>query len=536
MMGEPETFEAPVTVRVGVTGQRSLQDEYRVRASIRKVLSRIDQILSHTPHSYVALTSLSEGSDRILASEVLAWETSGMVQGTGLEILLPVPRDEYLEECATHESREACVSFLESASRVEVVSSAGERRDLVCEEIGQTIVQNSDVLIAIWNGLPSSRLGGTAEMVRYARRFGRTLFWIHADSGKVTEERHGDGILECYEYLDGYNSEEILEMELAQRIKERYSRLLEKARFSGLDPDFLEPLAGSLLPYYVRCMMLSGRYQRRYMWAGTAVYALAAVAVATVTIQTLFFPEYPSLLWIEVVEMGVILFLIMASRFRDWHRKWVDYRFLSERLRTAMFLSLFCIRVEKPISPRHLKVFYESEDWIEIAFARILARRPLEYCQVDLPFDRLKQFLLSAWIDDQISFYTRNSTWNSQRFELLAQVSDVLFSATLVLAALHALGVEHRLAFDLSPFLAGLTIVLPAIAAAVGAIRVKREYLRNAERYAHMVRPLSFIRNRIVQTQDPETLMQLLQEAHEVTFREQQDWRVVFRFRELETP
>ncbi|MDT8356933.1 MAG: hypothetical protein RQ758_00355, partial [Methanomicrobiaceae archaeon] len=363
-----------------------------------------------------------------------------------------------------------------------------------------------------------------------------TLFWIHSESGKVTEERHGDGILECYEYLDGYNSEEITEMELAQGIEERYARFLEKARLSGLDPEFLEPLAGSLLPYYVRCMMLSQRYERRYMWAGTAVYALAAVAVATVTIQTLFFPEYPSLLWIEVVEMGAILFLIMVSRFRDWHRKWVDYRFLSERLRTAMFLSLFCIRVEKPAPPRHLRVFYESEDWIEIAFALIIARRPLEYCRVDLPFEGLKQFLLSAWIEDQISFYTRNSTWNSRRFELLAQVTDLLFFATLVLAAMHALEVEHRLGIDLAPFLAASTIIFPAIAAAVGAIRIKREYLRNAERYAHMVRPLSIIRNRIVQTQDPETLMQFLQEAHEVTFREQQDWRVVFRFRELETP
>jgi hypothetical protein len=84
--------------------------------------------------------------------------------------------------------------------------------------------------------------------------------------------------------------------------------------------------------------------------------------------------------------------------------------------------------------------------------------------------------------------------------------------------------------------IAALTIIFPAAAGAIGAIRIKKEYLRNSERYAHMVRHLSVIGSQIKRAEDPPTLIKVLREANEITLREQQDWRVVFRFREIEVP
>lgn len=532
-------LRVPATVRIGVSGQRTLVDELQVAMAVRQVLERLDQILRDTPHRYAAITSLSEGSDRLLAGEVLGWPGRGTATDAELRLLLPMEIDEYISECSTHASRETCRSLVDRASSVEVILSEDRDRDGACEKIGHTIVQYCDVLVVIWDGKPARTRGGTADMVKYARMVGRTLFWIDLTTGKVTEERHSDGILESFQCLNSFNSETVGEKEIADVCREIYGRFTEKARIFGLDPVVIHPLTETLLPHFSRTVLLTKRYERRYMRAGSLVYALAAAAVATVAIQTLFFPTVPGLLWIEVAEMGTVLFLLIASRVGDWHRKWIDYRFLSERLRTALFLSIFCVRAETPDPAMKPMFSHTPNDWIEVAFTRILETRPLLYCDLTLPFEELKNFILSAWIDDQISSYTTMSGWNRQRHELLSQAGNTLFTLTLVLAAIHAFGRDHIWTADhsnMAAILAALTIIFPAVAGSLGAIRIKREYLHNSERYAHMVRHLSLIGLQIKRVSTIGTLVEALEAADEVTLREQQDWRVVFRFGELETP
>ncbi|NYT05590.1 MAG: hypothetical protein GKC04_04355 [Methanomicrobiales archaeon] len=532
-------LQVPVTIRIGVTGQRTLADELQIRDAIRQVLSRLDQILHDTPHRYIAISSLSEGSDRVLADEVLLWPSGGTADAAELHLLLPVDVGTYLDECSTHASRESCRLLLDRSASVDVVAGEERERESVCEEIGHLIVQYCDVLVAIWDGKPAISRGGTAEMVKYARIVGRTLFWIDLTTGKVIEERHGDGILEACTYLNSYNAEKTDSHALGREMDATFASYVKKAQMFGLDPDVLRPLTGTLLPHFTRASLLCRKYELLYMRAGSLVYALAAAAVATVTVQTLFFSSVHELLWLEVAEMGAVLVLLIASRIGDWHRKWIDYRFLSERLRTALFLSVFCVRAEMPDSAAKPFLAHSPNDWIGSAFDQILEMRPLQYCSLDLPFEPLKQFLVSAWIDDQIAGCTTMSSWNRQRFEMLSQAADTLFTLTLVLAAIHAIGLEHGWApagIDGKTLLAAITIILPAVAGALGAIRIKREYLRNSERYAHMVRQLSIIGLQIKRMPDMRSLVEVLRTADEVTLREQEDWRVVFRFRELETP
>ena len=71
---------------------------------------------------------------------------------------------------------------------------------------------------------------------------GRTLFWVHAVSGKVTEERHGDGILEGLEDLNAYNCERVDEEAINQVVDDRLGWLATKILMAGLPSDLLEPL------------------------------------------------------------------------------------------------------------------------------------------------------------------------------------------------------------------------------------------------------------------------------------------------------
>jgi hypothetical protein len=170
-----------------------------------------------------------------------------------------------------------------------------------------------------------------------------------------------------------------------------------------------------------------------------------------------------------------------------------------------------------------------------IAFEQIVDARPTEHCRLDLPFHALRGFLLDAWIDNRISFYSEESERNSRLYQVTAHIGEALFFLTFVVAIAHAAGMDHQPGFPLpGNLLAVLTIVLPVAGAAVAAIRVRCEYLKNSERHAHIVRHLSALRNQIRAAQNTKDLCNLLEEMNELTLREQQDWRIIFRFRDIE--
>ncbi len=532
-------FRIPVSIRLGVVGHFAVLGEEHVRAGVRTVLHRLDEIVRRTPHSFTVVSSCIDEAFEPVVEEILAESAEMHRRESRYTAVLSASPAECIAQLETAQERENLKRLLGRAVSVDVVDGRMKSSAAAHDAIGQHIVQSCDVLLAVWDGVNDPDPGTTSHIVRYARTVGRTLFWIHSVTGNVVEERHGDGILEALEDLNAYNSEKVGDEEFARTLADRQRWLAEKMQVSGLSPELLKPLARTMLPDYTRARLLSARYQKRYLRAGSAVYALAALAVATVTMQTLFFPGYPWLLWFEVAEISIILLLLMASRIGEWHRKWIDYRFLTERIRAGFFMSILCVRCEKPTAPRHMSLSHRSNDWMLLAFEGVLDRRPLEYCSIRIPFEPLKAFLLAAWIDNRLACFMKHSEWNRQRYITLSQLGEVLFAVTLVAAAIHAAGLDHLHAvavLDHPYALVAITIILPAIGAALAGIRVQREYLRNAERYAHMVQHLSTISSQIKRAETRDELDALLKEANEVTLREQQDWRIVFLFRDIETP
>lgn len=196
------------TLRIGVTGHRRLDDERTLRQSVRGVLARLDGILSHTPHTFVVVSPLAEGTDRLVVQEVLAWPPAWEGGKPRLEAVLPLPPADYVQDFGTEESRDEFQSLLSRAASVHLLCEAASRTDAY-QQAGRHVVQNCDVLIAIWDGGPARGKGGSAEIVEYARQAGRSLFWIHAGSGEVVEERRNDHILESLELLDAENGERL---------------------------------------------------------------------------------------------------------------------------------------------------------------------------------------------------------------------------------------------------------------------------------------------------------------------------------------
>jgi len=128
------------------------------------------------------LSSLAEGADRLVALEVLK------VPGSILEVVLPLEREDYMQDFESVESKREFEELFSCARSVRRVAQKHSRNEAY-EQAGRYIVDHCDVLIALWDGKPAAGQGGTAEIVEYARKKNRPLIWIHTeDPVQVTIE------------------------------------------------------------------------------------------------------------------------------------------------------------------------------------------------------------------------------------------------------------------------------------------------------------------------------------------------------------
>ncbi len=134
----------------------------------------------------MVVSPLAEGADRLVAKAVLAWPTRGGSSPPRLEAVLPLPADVYVQDFATAESRAEFWALRAQATAVHTLAPVPTREGAY-DQAGRWVVDNCDVLIAIWGGRPAAGQGGTAEIVDCARKSGRATYWIHADTGAVTE-------------------------------------------------------------------------------------------------------------------------------------------------------------------------------------------------------------------------------------------------------------------------------------------------------------------------------------------------------------
>ena len=539
-----EAAHIPIALRIGVTGHRALTNEKILRESVRRVLSRLDEMLTHTPHTYVAVSPLAEGADRIVAQEVLDWGGINC-RPSELEAPLPMPADEYARDFSTSESRAEFRQLLARASRSTELDSAMDkfRQDLNDPEavrnqkaesrrqayraVGLWVAENCDVLIAIWDGGKARGVGGTAEILGFTDNISRSVIWIDSETGEIRGERYEDRLLASFRHHDAYNAERLSAAQTTSEVERRFAILTKRAEEAGLDARILQPVRRELLPHLVRAATLVARYRRLYLWVGTLVYVLAAAAVATGTIASLW-PEQEWLtvkgdkrIWFEVGQIGVIGLLLAIAFLRQWHRKWIDYRFLAERLRTAMFLLVAGIPCHPPMPLAHQSV---SDEWTVSAFRWICTACPAPGPTLSA-FDATRRFLTRAWIVDQLGFYMRQRRvqgyWHIG-FVVAGWITIVL---TLGATIWHASG---RYPGGWGPHaLAATAIVLPAVGASLAGIRTFREYFRNAKRYESMTRYLSGVAAKLELEKEPTRLKRILVEASEVMMREHMDWRVV---------
>jgi hypothetical protein len=119
-------------------------------------------------------TPLATGADQIAA-------ICARSSGYAVSALLPFEPMEYRKDFADGDELAGFEQALEAAD--EIVALPGERSDLEAAYVlvGQSLVRNADIIVAIWDGEQARGPGGTAHVVELAIEDGVPVIHIRID-------------------------------------------------------------------------------------------------------------------------------------------------------------------------------------------------------------------------------------------------------------------------------------------------------------------------------------------------------------------
>jgi hypothetical protein len=151
-------------VLVGITGHQRLDRP----EGWHEVERRLRDLLVGLKLPLIGISSLAAGADQLFAELILEL-------GGELSVILPFRG--YDRTFQDPIARGTYQRLLKQATRLETLDCRGSDEDCFLAA-GQRLVNESDLLVAVWDGRPSLGKGGTADIVEYATSTGRQTVLI----------------------------------------------------------------------------------------------------------------------------------------------------------------------------------------------------------------------------------------------------------------------------------------------------------------------------------------------------------------------
>ena len=524
----------PLDLRIAVTGHRHLASTPVLSAAIDRALDLImDQLRPAIRDCcrLVVVSALADGADRFVADRVLTRP------GARLEVILPMPKADYVTDFDPAHSRPEFEHLLGEASWVATIPPNRTREDAYLEA-GRAVIDRADVTIAIWDGRPAAGKGGTGDIVNYLREQGRPWIWLSGDGGQAAAEN--------LEKLADAGWPGMTDSDLA-RFREFNEAPLAAGRFAAVIDEFrqsilmaceadlaadLTVLLSWLQGPFARAELLSRRVQSFYLRLSALLFVLAALAVCIVGTQLVFFPQH------RLVVAGEIACLISILTGLEWGRRtrlqqrWISARYLAERLRSAFFLALIGAG-EQSSATAFISADIPVAPWVGIAFDMVWMRRP----QVETDTTSvasLRSFLSQAWVDDQRRYFRKASARARRRHIFSTRAVEALFAMSVIIAIVHVAldgpedWVKHMVSL--------LAISIPACAAALVGYNSQREYLRNSLRYGRMTDSLAGANDLMLATADHAKVREIAATVDRMLRQECGEWFGTAGLHDLELP
>lgn len=565
---------------VGIIGHRPNRIPEEIRARIEREVEEIlaairnEAIAAHARHSrwfadlsprLAIVTALAEGADR------MAVET-GLESSFELEAPLPFPADGYEEDFETRDSKDLFRSLLRQSRAI--LELEGDRRQVgkSYAAAGLVVLDNADVLVAVWDGGVADGRGGTAELIAEAARRGMPVIRVDV-TGNRPPQLHWRGFDDRHTtpvHIDDHPAR-MLDTSLAAVIDEQIRPPQNPEERQGLEWFFAERSRRLTARFEYPLLMLmfgvrwpriadivlprpepaeddpeasafdAGPIKRAFGWADaiglrfaqdfrSAVVTNFLVAALAVLIGALNL-SYP---W-SAIELGLVLLLVLNAfigQARRWHHRWIESREVAERLRVAAAMRALATRA---IGPFGAAPTWPA--WYVRAIAREAGLRSGRLDRDGLATARRK---LLSLLRGQAAYHDATSRRFMRLHNRLALAGQVLFVAALLLSAsMFAVRAFHLfpVTWGISYWLIVATASLPAFGSASYGIRVIGDFEGAARRSARMKEQLDGLVATIENgSASLEWLRDRVHKTSDVILGDVANWRLVVESRELSMP
>jgi len=481
----------PTTLAIGFTGHRQLPDEAKCREAIRKVLEDWKTRVSGVVYG---VSSVAAGGDLLFAETCLELDLP-------VRVLLPFLKERFRDDFddATWKRAER---VLASALFVEV-TGVSEQSDERYYECGIETVQQSQLLIALWDGGPGRGMGGTADIVHFAKERGQPVAWINSATRAVQYFNEGPELLRDSE------------MELLNSLPDRAAELpatnphaLARAWFTKLDEN-----ASRVAPQFRRL-------------AAIPIFCTAAAALLSGAAS--FAGGHRIWLWMGTI-LGVMAgALPVVMKLERRQVAWTRVRTAAEVCRSclALWQSPALYDVVGPETIPELAGMLRSLNFLKMS--------DQAWCQTTL--DDFKGLYRRDRVQNQVEYFSRHATLSAKevrRYQILIWVS-VILGATFNLWML--LGPRIWSAVSVGrwrPELAFAATIFFQTATVAGALLVVNDYQRRRQHYRELHRMLTQWDKQLELAQTWTIVSRITSMVEKALLAELIEWRSLIRHRKV---
>ena len=554
---------------IGVTSHRNIPaDEIEpIRQRVRDFLAQLRRDFPALP--LVVLSALAEGGDQLVAREALA-------AGARLVAPLPLPRELYVDDFADPAVRASFDALCARAEVVQLPLSQGQSlldfgkpglaRDRQYAKAGVYIASHCHILLAIWDGKVSGRLGGTAQIVKY--HLSGTLPGL-IDRRRDTRHVLGGGdesllyhIVCSRDGSDGAPATGLLPLQVLWRTADTasaadsmpadfrlmFARMVEFNRECDKYADEIMAAAparpaaetrhtAAIDRLFHAADWLAMHFQRRVLLAMRLTYTLAALMGIAFTFYA-HMPAQNFLIYLFLVLFASGGAVAALARYRGWHRKYLDYRALAEGLRIQSYWRRAGISANADHEFAHDN-FLQRQN-IELGWIRNVMRAAgLDVATAPMasPPTALAD-VIAEWVGEsgksgQLHYYERKTIERTG----LHHVTEAIGSLSLwggvaisVFLAIFVLKLSQETKTTLVMIMAVLSI-MAAVREAYAYRKADKELIRQ---YRFMQRIFASARTALDRTHDPVLQRQILLSLGDAALTEHAEWTLMQRERQVE--
>ena len=559
-----------VPLVIGVTSHRNIpaREAEAIRQGVRDFFARLQRDYPRLP--LVVLSALAEGGDQWVAEEALAIDAR-------LIAPLPMARSDYERDFDDAAARARYHALCDAAEIIDVPVvagnargrrddvPAGRERDLHYAQAGVYISQHCHILLAIWDGKLSERVGGTAQVVRY-----------HLTGVRPAEEERRRGALRSA--LIGSESERLVYHIVCSRDEPEgapappleplqsfwrdgedvvpgdepmpldfHTMFVHTGEFNADCATYARdiagaerlqpPLASAFGALFHAADWLAIHFQKRVLLAMRTLYTLAALMGIAFTVYDNL-PEQDYMLSVFLLLFAVGGLVVIIANRRSWHRKYLDYRALAEGLRVQSYWRRAGLSMTGDAEFARDN-FLQKQD-VELGWIRNVMRGAALDSALDTSTAEPEDLprVVREWVGEvghggQLDYYGRKGTQRARTHRFTESLGVASLCVGIGISVVLAV-MASRLSPDAKNWLVVVMAVFSIVAAVREAYAYKKADKELIKQYRFMHRLFTQARAALDRTADADEQREILRLLGEASLAEHVEWALMHRQRPLE--